>query len=289
MSDDRIRLREATGDGDVPSRLRLPTTGPQMRFHQLFADGPLPAPAGALLRDLLPSKAVKRCPRVTAASSFGWVLFPPASFAVRWIRERLEFTLIDHDGVLGEWRVVDADHPGRHPGTERTPAEVPSHRQAELAACLGDVGGPLVDPNPADPREFQVFTGVMARTAPGWSTLVRPVPNLPEPADTHDVVYGVVETAWYGNGLPVMVRLRHREEVVRFTSSFPLAVVQPVPTAAFAPDNLREESSEPGIGNWPDDEWEHFVSTRRQRLDALPGSYRKAQHAYHREPPPVVE
>ncbi|WP_156996639.1 DUF6065 family protein [Knoellia aerolata] len=268
------------------SRLRLPVTGPEVSFHHFFPDGPMPVPTRAILRDLLPAKAVKRCPPVTVGSSYGWLLFPPTSFAVRWVKEGLEFALMDDDGRIGSWQVLDSGRPGRHPGTEAALAGVPEHRLEELREALGDGGVPLVDPNPADPREFQIFTGVTVRTAPGWASLVRPIPNLPVPPDTHDVVDGVVETAWYGNGLPVMVRLRSRDEIVRFARSTPIAAIQPVPVAAFAAENSVATTGEPGLGNWDEDEWERFVTTRRRRLDSLPGSYRRAMHAHHHEAPP---
>lgn len=269
----------------VTSRLRLPMTGPEMRFYHFYPDGPMPVPARDILRDLLPAKALKRCPPVTSASSFGWLLFPPTSFAVRWVKDRLEFTLT-HDDELGRWEILGAGRPGRHPGTDAALAGVRAHRAKELNQAIDHEGVPLVDPNPADPREFQIITGVTARTAPGWASQVRPIPNLPVPPETHDVVDGIVETEWFGNGIPVMVRLRARDEVVRFSPSHPVAAIQPVPVAAFATENSRAEAAEPGIGNWPDDEWQRFVATRRQRLDALPGSYRRAQHAHHKESPP---
>lgn len=269
-----------------PSRLRLPLTGPEVSFHHFFPDGPMPVPAREVLRDLLPAKAIKRCPPVTVGSSYGWLLFPPTSFAVRWVREGLEFALMDDEGETGAWELLDSGRPGRHPHTEAALAGVPEHRLAELHESIGDGGVPLVDPNPADPREFQIITGVTVRTAPGWASLVRPIPNLPVPPETYDVVDGMVETEWYGNGLPVMVRLRARDETVRFARSTPIAAIQPVPVAAFATENSVATAAEPGIGSWSDDEWERFVSTRRRRLDPLPGSYRRAMHAHHREPPP---
>lgn len=278
------RPPEAGEDGSTPSRERLPVTGPQMAFHQVWPDAPMPVPARAVLRDLLPAKAVRWCTPVTAASSFGWVLFAPAAFAVRWMEDRLEFTLVDADGALGPWQVLGAGRPGQHPGTQAALAAVPAHRSAELADCLDEEGVPLVDPNPADPRELQVVSGVLARTAPGWATLVRPVPNLPLTPTSHDVVEGIVETAWYGNTLPVMVRLRTPGEVVRFSPRSPLAVVQPVALASLAPEHTRATEGGHGLAHWPDEEWERFVATRRTRLDALPASYRRAQHAYHHPP-----
>lgn len=266
-----------------PSRLRLPLTGPEVSFHHFFPDGPMPVPARAILRDLLPAKAVKRCPPVTVGSSYGWLLFPPTSFAVRWVKDGLEFALMDDDGGIGSWELLEGGRPGRNPLTEAALAAVPAHRAEELREALGEGGVPLVDPNPADPRELQIFTGVTVRTAPGWASLVRPIPNLPVPPETYDVVDGVVETEWYGNGLPVMVRLRARDETVRFTRSSPIAAIQPVPVAAFAAENSVATAAEPGIGSWADDEWERFVTTRRRRLDSLPGSYRRAMHAHHRE------
>ena len=48
-------------------------------------------------RALMPLSAVRKCPPVTTASSIGWLLNPPVSFAVRWEEDQLWWAPLDDD------------------------------------------------------------------------------------------------------------------------------------------------------------------------------------------------
>jgi hypothetical protein len=280
-------MMESRRDGTT--RSSLPDTGPEAAFYSIYPDAPLPVPAREVLPGALPLSAIRKCPPVTTASSIGWLLNPPVSFAVRWEGDDLWWAPVDDDTDEREaWRVVT-------PGGPRVPAladalqEVVGTRRAEVEAT-GLSAMPLLDPSPnGDPREFQLLSGMVASTATGWALLVRGVPNRPRPSGAYDVIEGVVETAWSGHVLPVMVRLRSEGREVRFSRQEAIAALQPVAVASYARELIGVRASGAGISTWPDEVWERFVRGRVERMGPEPGSYRRAQAAYYRESLPVAD
>lgn len=273
---------------DAPRRAALPTSGPEASFYALFPDAPLPEPARDILPNALPLVAVQRCPPVTTASSIGWVLRPMVSFAVQWLGDELRIALVDEGtGDLGEWHQVSDSGP-RPPGVESL-LDISSPQRRLDAAAIGLDSMPMLDPSPfGDPREFQYLSGIVGVTRPGWSLLVRSVPNWPRPRAEFEIVEGVVETAWAGNVLPVMIRLREEGAVVRFHRSAPLALLAPVAVASYAREHAPVAASGAGVDAWPADVWERFVASRTNR-SAGRGAYRRAQAAYYREADPVEQ
>ena len=88
-----------------------------------------------------------------------------------------------------------------------------------------------------EPGTLQIWTGLMARTAPNWSLLIRAPANLPSPGG-YSMYEGIVETdRWFG---PLFTNLRFtRTDVpVRLRADFPLAQVQPLPRMAYADATL---------------------------------------------------
>lgn len=57
---------------------------PDVTFYQLFPGTPPPRRADPLLFGGTPSKAEHYCEPFTAASAFGWYLFPPMEFSLLW-------------------------------------------------------------------------------------------------------------------------------------------------------------------------------------------------------------
>ena len=264
-----------------PSRTSLPTDGPGVCFYSLFGAAPLPQPARDVLPNALPLAAVQRCPPVTTASSLGWVLRPRVPFGVRWTGDSLHVALVDAAGDYGPWRDVVGDGPlspdASDLGSATDPERAAQAREIELDQM------PLLDPSPfGDPREFQYLSGIVAVTNPGWALLVRSVPNWPRARGDYDVVEGVVETAWAGNVLPVMLRLRSEGVTVRFDPSSPLAVLHPVPVAAYTREHSVVTASGRGIDAWPQDVWDRFLGGRRARM-AGRNAYRTAQANHYRD------
>ena len=78
-----------------------------------------------------------------------------------------------------------------------------------------------------DPAGLMLWSGFVARTAPGWSLLVRPPANL-----THSQGYesyeGIIETdRWFGP-LFVNLRLTRPNVPIEFDANYPFLQVQPV-------------------------------------------------------------
>lgn len=267
-----------------PHRSALPATGPDVHFYHLYTDAPLPTPAGQRLPNSLPTLATRMCPPVTTASSLGYLLTVPQSFAVKWEGDHLWWALVDDtDGSTSDWQLAGEGRYGiLHDRVAHMRTAVPPQRSEQLEEAL-EGGVPYLDPNPSDPREFQIISGVVATTAPGWAMLVRDVQNRPRPSGEYDIVEGVVETAWYGNTLPLMVRLRHEGHVVRFISGAAIATLLPIAVATYARDNASSVNAESGIEHWPDELWDRFVRTRGRRLDDKPASYKRTQREYYRD------
>jgi hypothetical protein len=72
-----------------------------------------------------------------------------------------------------------------------------------------------------------VWSGPFARTAPGWSLLVRSPANLPR-SKGYELYEGIIETdRWFGP-LFTVLRLTRTDVPVEFDASFPFLQVQPV-------------------------------------------------------------
>lgn len=270
---------------EVPRRSALPQRGPEAEFWSLYPDAPLPRPARDVLPNVLPLTAIQRCPPITTASSLGWVLTPMLSFAVRWSGDSLDLAYIDEEtDEVGEWSPILGDGP-RHPRLHEVMDIKDTSRRASAEQIALDQM-PLIDPSPfGDPREFQYLSGIVGVTAPGWAMLVRSVPNWPRSAGDFEIVEGVVETAWSGSVLPVMVRLRTEGAVVRFARNAPLAVIHPVAVASYAKENAPVRASGAGIDAWSDEAWDRFVRARLHRATSR-SSYRALQADHYREGPP---
>ena len=104
------------------------------------------------------------------------------------------------------------------------------------AACPPELRGcapPFLTALP-EPGLVQVWTGLFARTRPGWSLLVRGPANLPSPGGFSSYE-GIVEAdAWFG---PLFTNLRLTRTMmpIRFDPDRPLLQVQPLPRLVYAP------------------------------------------------------
>ena len=130
---------------------------------------------------------------------------------------------------------------------------------------------------------------MIARTAPGWSLLVRPVANLP-PGGGYAVFEGIVETdRWYGP-LFTNVRLTRTNAPIEFDPEFPLLQVQPVHRNVYDEANIASYRVVQDLRSLKPQDWESFhqtvirpsadpnrprgayaVSTRKRRASDMPG------------------
>ena len=92
----------------------------------------------------------------------------------------------------------------------------------------------------------QIWTGLMVRTAPEWSVLVRPPANLPAPGG-YSLYEGIVETDWWFGPLFTNLRLTRTHKPVHLRADFPLLQVQPLPREAYAEQTLNAADMVPDM------------------------------------------
>lgn len=263
---------------------------PEVEFFLIDPDAPAPAPASSSVRGSLPSRAVQFCPPIMTASSFGWYVFPPLDFALRWDGRHTEWALIE-DNEPSTWYSLAGGHDVARPDGARVLEKVPAARRGDLAFIFGESGEEVGFLN-ADPRAqntIEVHAGLIMRTSPGWVTLTRSVPNWPHSPD-YQLLEGVIETEWYRSLIPTMVRLTTPGRVVRFYRSEPMMVVQVVPKAAATASASWREEPVAGLDAFPEEVWKEFVGTRSRRQAApKPGGYlrevKRRERRFPAEPP----
>jgi hypothetical protein len=100
----------------------------------------------------------------------------------------------------------------------------------------------------------------MARTAPGWSLLVRPPANLPSPAG-YSLYEGIVETdRWFGP-LFTNLRLTRTHVPVRLRADFPFLQVQPLQQIAYADATLSATGTTDDMTELTAADWADYENT----------------------------
>jgi hypothetical protein len=188
-------------------------TLPDARFFY-FTDIPMtPRPA---LRDAggsLPIRAVQHCEAVTSACAFGWWLYPPVEASLMWDGHTIFYSL---DGES----FSPLDDACEFPGMAEALAK---HQPASMEL----LGSPLFTAM-QEQGYVQVSLGVIARTAPGWSLLLRRPANLPL-FGGYDAMEGIVETDIWRGPLFINLRLTRTNSPIRLHANAPLVQAQPVP------------------------------------------------------------
>jgi hypothetical protein len=110
-----------------------------------------------------------------------------------------------------------------------------------------------------DPAGLMLWSGFVARTAPGWSLLVRPPANL-----THSQAYesyeGIVETdRWFGP-LFVNLKLTRPNVPIAFDANYPFLQVQPVHRSVYG-EALDDFDIVEGIEDLQASDWADFHRT----------------------------
>lgn len=111
-----------------------------------------------------------------------------------------------------------------------------------------------------EPGTLQIWTGLMARTAPGWSLLVRPPANIAGPGG-YSLYEGIIETDHWFGPLFTNLRLTRTHKPVHLKANFPLLQVQPLPREAYAEQTLAATAIVPDMFSMSDDDWDAYHST----------------------------
>jgi hypothetical protein len=197
-------------------------------FYRMVDTAPEPDRADRWIRG---ARGSRQDPAAAVAAGFGWHVFPPCDFDLFWDGAQAFWTATG----LEDWQVLDAA-PFRPAGG--APATATPQLPPLLAATR-------------TPGLVRVWTGLAARSAPGWSLLVRSPANLPRHPG-FELREGVVEADdWFGP-LSVLLRLTRSDAAVRFRRDQPFLQIQPIPRQAYADGVLGGAGLVGSLDAWAD-------------------------------------
>jgi len=225
------------------AHLRLPAPGtPLVRFHRLISTARPPQRADRAAGGTIPTRAARFCDAATMASGFGYYVFPPMSLSLLWDGDDIFWS----HAARPEWRLVELE-------------PFPGFDSAFDAAAPVDLHGsapPFLTRMP-EPGHLQIWTGLIAQTAPEWSVLIRPVANMPMPGGV--VSYeGIVETdRWFGP-LFTNLRLTRTHVPVRLNAELPLLQVQVLPRRLYTDELLDNADITDSLADLSPADWDSY-------------------------------
>lgn len=235
--------RQLTGADDL-TLVSCPAE-PLVTFYRVIEAARLPQRADRAAGGTLPARAARYCDAITSASAFGWYLFPPMDFSLLW------------DGTELFWAYA-----GVSDWLPLTAAQFPDLGQRFDAVAPEPARGcapPFLTAAP-EPGMVQIWSGMIARTAPDWSLLVRPLANLP-PGGGYALFEGIVEAdRWFGP-LFTNLRLTRTDRPVQFQADYPLAQVQPVPRWLYSDVTLAAMTTVDELEGLSAEDWEDYCAT----------------------------
>lgn len=221
-------------------------TSPRLKFHRLIDSARPPQRADRAAAGTLPTRAFRYCDAVTSAAGYGWWIFSPMDLQLIWDGHDIFW----HFDAAPDWMKLSPA------------AQFPDFSRAfDTAApkALKGCAPPFLTALP-EPGMVQIWTGLMASTAPGWSLLIRPPANLPAPGG-YSLYEGIVETDHWFGPLFTNLRLTRTHKPVHLRADFPLLQVQPLPRQAYAEQTLSATAIVPDMASMSDDDWDAYHAT----------------------------
>ena len=223
-----------------------PRDTPLVEFFQLVPSPRAPRRADRAVGGVIPARALRYCEAITSASAFGWYVFLPLSFKIVWDGHDMLWT---YEGV-DEWLPLTRDAVQYPHFSEQFDRIAPQ--------SVRGFSPPFLTPS-IQPGGLQVWTGCVAKTAPGWSLLVRGIANLSS-TSSYQMFEGIIETdVWFG---PLFnnVRIVKTDVPIEFRSDVPFLRVQPVRKEVYR-DNFLENFSVKDLAQLSPENWEAFHRT----------------------------
>ncbi len=222
-----------------------PARDPRIVFHRFIPQARMPQRADRAAAGTLPTRAFRYCEPVVSASAFGYYVFPPIGFSLLWDGHEVSWTF---DGADGWAPLKVAQFPGY---VEYFDSIAPDGIRGFSPPFVGAL---------QEPGLVQLWTGLVARTAPGWSLLVRPCANLPRHG-AYELFEGIIETdRWFGP-LITNMRLTQTGVPIEFRPDFPVLQVQPLPREALDERGLNDYEIVPDPGGLRPEDWDDFYDT----------------------------
>ena len=248
---------------------------PTVEFFRLIEEARPPQRADRAAAGTLPTRAARFCDPVTQAAGFGWYVFPPMDIDLLWDGADVFWTY----GGVQRWMPLEA-------------AQFPdfSARFDRVAPAASRGYAPPFLTALAEPGAVQIWSGLLARTRPDWSLLLRAPANLPLPGG-YALYEGIVEAdRWFGP-LFTNIRLTRTDVPVRLRADFPLLQAQPLPRHAYAEATLGSMTVAPGLEDLGPAEWADYHATvvrPSQDPDRGPGQFAVASRRRRKACPHVA-
>jgi hypothetical protein len=199
-----------------------------VEFIRLIESTRLPKRAEKAAAGYIPARALRYCDALTSATGYGYWVFPPMDFRLIWDGEQISWSY----GPDETWMPLT--------GTDSSAVQFPyfaSVFDEAAPEALRGYSPPFLTAIP-EQGGVQMWTGLLARTRPGWSLSIRPPVNLPAIPGTA-AWEGIIETdIWFGP-LFTNFRLTKTDMPVHIRSHAPIIQVQPVPQLAYREETLN--------------------------------------------------
>jgi hypothetical protein len=216
----------------------------RLRFHRLIGSTRLPERADRAAAGTLPTRAYRYCHAVTTAAAYGWWVFPPMDMQLIWDGHDIFWYF---DGAP-DWIPLSPS------------VQFPDFSRAFDEAAPSSLRGCAPPFLTAESGIVQIWTGLMVRTAPDWSVLVRSPANLAAPGG-YSLYEGIVETDWWFGPLFTNLRLTRTHKPVHLRANIPLLQVQPLPREAYAETTLSATAIVPDMAGMSDEDWSAYQTT----------------------------
>jgi len=198
-----------------------------VEFVRLIREGIPPKRAERSAAGYLPGRAMRYCDAMTAATGYGYWIFPPMDIRLIWDGEQVFWSY----GEDQRWLPLS--------GTDSRAVQFPNYAEEFDATAPENLGGcsPPFLTALLEPGGLQMWTGLLVQTRPGWSISVRSPVNL---SGTPGLATweGIVETdLWFGP-LFTIFRITRTDTPVHIRAQVPILQVQPIPQLAYREEVL---------------------------------------------------
>lgn len=198
-----------------------------VEFIRMLPQARPPKRADRSAAGYLPSRAMRYCDALTSATGYGYWIFPPLDLRLLWDGEQVFWSY----GEEEEWLPLS--------GTETGAVQFPDYADtfdSMVPEVLRGYSPPFLLALP-ELGGVQIWTGLLARTRPGWSLSVRAPVNLPAIPGLSGWE-GIIETDVWLGPLFTNIRLTRTDFPVHIREHTPFLQVQPVPQLAYREETL---------------------------------------------------
>ncbi len=230
-----------------------------IRLLQMIEHAPRPRRADRSGGGTIPASALRYCEALTTATGFGWWIFCPINLKLRW--DGYSSFLWWCEG-LEDW--IELDESAQFPHqAEAFNRAAPPHLRGRSPPFLTKL---------STPGRIQIWTGLVARTAPDWSVLVRAPANLPKRSGI-DYFEGILEADLRHLPLFVNLQINCTNRDVSIRSDIPFAQVQPLQRASYSDETLSSIDLVSSMGEFGPEEWAGIESAFPERDMSSLGEY----------------